>query len=103
VRARTPILGAMHLLRLLLASLLLLAVGCKKSTPADATASFRLGYFPNITHGQGLVGDADGTFAQALAPAKLETKQFNAGPSAMEALVAGSLDATYVGSGPALR
>ena len=29
------------------------------------------------------------------------SKTFNAGPSAMEALLAGAIDATYVGPGPA--
>lgn len=60
----------------------------------------RLGYFPNVTHAQALVGVDDGTFARALG-GKLETRMFNAGPAAMEALLAGDLDATYVGPGPA--
>jgi NitT/TauT family transport system substrate-binding protein len=62
---------------------------------------FRLGYFPNVTHAQALVGVDDGTYAKALG-AKLETKMFNAGPAAMEALLAGELDASYVGPGPAV-
>jgi NitT/TauT family transport system substrate-binding protein len=77
---------------------LLLAVACKRH-PADAPA-LRLGYFPNVTHGQALVGVADGTFARALG-GRLETRVFNAGPGAMEALLAGDVDASYVGPGPA--
>ncbi len=80
----------------LLACLAALA-GCRSRT---SEAPFRLGYFPNVTHAQALVGIDDGTFARAL-PAKLETRMFNAGPPAMEALLAGDLDATYVGPGPA--
>ncbi len=61
----------------------------------------RLGYFPNVTHGQALVGVDDGTLAGALG-GKLQTRMFNAGPAAMEALLAGELDASYVGAGPAV-
>ncbi|WP_242394573.1 ABC transporter substrate-binding protein [Anaeromyxobacter oryzisoli] len=75
------------------------AVGaCRRGgAPGDP---LRLGYFPNITHAQALVGVDDGTFARALG-GKLVTRVFNAGPAAMEALLAGDLDATYVGPGPA--
>ena len=44
----------------------------------------------------------DGTFARALAPTPVHTKVFNAGPAAMEALLAGELDMSYVGTSPAL-
>jgi NitT/TauT family transport system substrate-binding protein len=62
---------------------------------------FRLGFFPNVTHAQALVGVDDGTFARALG-GRLETRMFNAGPAAMEALLGGDLDASYVGPGPAV-
>lgn len=99
----------MHLLRSRLrwGLLALLAVGsgCKKSGggAADPNAPLRLGFFPNITHSQALVGHDEGTFAAEPGIGKLEVKQFNAGPSAMEALVAGSLDVSYVGPGPAIN
>ncbi|WP_242341530.1 MULTISPECIES: ABC transporter substrate-binding protein [unclassified Anaeromyxobacter] len=80
------------------AAALVLAGGCSRGRGPDAP--FRLGYFPNVTHAQALVGVDDGTFARAL-PARLETRMFNAGPAAMEALLAGDLDASYVGPGPA--
>jgi NitT/TauT family transport system substrate-binding protein len=60
-----------------------------------------VGYFPNVTHAQALVGVDDGTFARALG-GRLDAKMFNAGPAAMEALLAGDLDASYVGPGPAV-
>jgi NitT/TauT family transport system substrate-binding protein len=63
----------------------------------------RLGFFPNITHAQALVGHAEGAFAAEPGVGPLEVKQFNAGPAAMEALVAGSLDVSYVGTGPAIN
>jgi NitT/TauT family transport system substrate-binding protein len=86
----------------LLLLLLLLPSSCKKGG-SEPGAPLRLGFFPNITHGQALVGHVEGEFARALGPTKLEVKQFNAGPSAMEALSAGSLDASYVGPGPAIN
>ncbi len=61
----------------------------------------RLGYFPNVTHGQALVGVDDGTIAKALG-GRLDARMFNAGPAAMEALLSGELDASYVGAGPAV-
>jgi NitT/TauT family transport system substrate-binding protein len=64
-------------------------------------APLRLGYFPNVTHAQALVGLDDGTFAAALG-GEVEARMFNAGPGAMEALLAGDLDASYVGPGPAI-
>ncbi len=76
--------------------------GCKKRE-APGQGALRLGYFPNVTHAQALVGVHQKAFAAALGDVPLEVKVFNAGPSAMEALLSGSLDATYVGAGPALN
>lgn len=77
--------------------------GAAKPVNGAEPVTVRLGYFPNITHAQPIVGLADGTFAQELGPnVKLETKTFNAGPSAIEALFAGAIDATYIGPNPAI-
>lgn len=102
-----------------IAALLVLAVACgseggastevpNNSAQASAANSrqvdFRLGYFPNITHSQPIVGLARGTYAESLgANVKLETKTFNAGPSAIEALFAGEIDATFIGPNPAIN
>jgi hypothetical protein len=49
-----------------------------------------------------IVSDKNGFFAKHLgATNQPEGDQFNAGPSAMEALKSGAIDATYVGPGPA--
>jgi NitT/TauT family transport system substrate-binding protein len=89
---------------LVLAGLAALGAGCKREPPAGSPdAPLRLGFFPNITHAQALVGNAEGAFASQPGVGRLEVKQFNAGPAAMEALVAGSLDVSYVGSGPAIN
>ncbi|MHB8872213.1 MAG: ABC transporter substrate-binding protein [Myxococcaceae bacterium] len=90
-------------LKLLLAVLLLgwagALAGCRKD---GGPKPLRLGFFLNITHAQALVGATDGTFERELAGVPLETKQFNAGPEAMEALLAGNIDASYVGPTPAV-
>ena len=67
----------------------------------------RVGHFPNITHAQGVVAHAlsrqgKGWFEQRLG-AKIDWFVYNAGPSAMEAVFANSIDLTYVGPGPALN
>jgi NitT/TauT family transport system substrate-binding protein len=69
----------------------------------------RVGHFPNITHVQALVARAlerqgKDWFAQRLGrPVKIEWYAYNAGPSAMEAVFANSVDLTYVGPNPALN
>ena len=72
-----------------------------KNTPQPVT--LRLGYFPNVTHAQPIVGLARGTFSQVLGDTViLKATTFNAGPSAIEALFAGAIDATYIGPNPAI-
>ena len=69
----------------------------------------RVGHFPNITHAQALVAhnfsrQGKGWFEERLGPGtKIEWFVYNAGPSAMEAIFAQSIDITYVGPGPALN
>ena len=71
--------------------------------------TLRVGYFPNLTHAQGVIGsqgtrEKQGWFEQRLGPeVTIQWYPFNAGPSAMEAIFAGSIDLTYVGPNPALN
>lgn len=82
---------------------LLVVVSCLACRGAkSAEQKVTIGYFPNLTHAQAVLGVASGDFAHAVAPWKLETKLFNAGPSLIEALFAGEIDIGYVGPGPAL-
>jgi len=70
----------------------------------QSRVTLRLGYFPNVTHSQPIVGLGRGTFADKLGSnVKVDTKTFNAGPSAIEALFAGEIDATYIGPNPAIN
>jgi NitT/TauT family transport system substrate-binding protein len=87
---------------------LLLAAGCAGgSAGADADGGaldrVRLGYFPNITHATAIVGVEQGFFQGELGDTKLETQTFNAGPAAVEALLSGALDASYLGPNPAIN
>lgn len=77
-----------------------IATAGAKTSPA---AQLRLGYFPNVTHAVPVLGVADGTYSKDLGSTKLTTQTFNAGPAATEALVAGSVDAVYVGPNPAIN
>ena len=74
-------------------------------TSQPKPVTLRLGYFPNLTHAQPIVGIARGTFKDDLGPnVTLDTsKTFNAGPAAVEALFAGSIDATYIGPNPTVN
>ena len=83
------------------------ACGGKDDDVASAggeAPTLRLGYFPNITHAPALVGVNKKFFETALGSGtKLETKTFNAGPAATEALLSGAIDATYIGPNPAIN
>ena len=84
------------------------ACGACRSSGGKAN-TVRFGHFPNITHAQGVIAHAlsrqgKGWFEERLGPnVEIQWFTYNAGPSAMEAIFAGSLDVTYVGPGPALN
>ncbi|HEY1502819.1 MAG TPA: ABC transporter substrate-binding protein [Stellaceae bacterium] len=84
-----------------------LVVFAASSVRADTVV--RVGHFPNITHAQGLVAHAltrqgKGWFEQRLGPGVgIEWYVYGAGPAAMEAMIAKSIDLTYVGPNPALN
>jgi NitT/TauT family transport system substrate-binding protein len=63
----------------------------------------RLGYFPNITHAQAVLGVTSGDFAAAVGPTKFTARAFNAGPSLVEAMFSGEIDVGYVGPGPVIN
>src|SRR3954462_8657955 len=94
----------------ILLAILGVAVGvCVRVDGADQKTVIRFGHFPNITHAQGVIAHAltrqgKGWFEERLGPGvQIQWFTYNAGPSAMEAIFARSLDLTYVGQGPALN
>ena len=93
-------------MKIILLALLTLAL----ARPARAEpVVIRVGHFPNITHAQGVIAQGlsrtgQGWFEKRLGPdVKIEWYVYNAGPSAMEAIFARSIDLTYVGPNPALN
>ncbi|HVV22871.1 MAG TPA: ABC transporter substrate-binding protein [Pseudonocardiaceae bacterium] len=73
------------------------------TTDQGAASELRLGYFPNVTHAAALIGVDKGFFTKELGSTKLTTQTFNAGPDEVSALLGGSLDAAFVGSGPSIN
>lgn len=80
---------------------------------ADGVVELRMGHFPNITHVQGLVAHhmsrtGQGWYERRVAeligrPVHITWFTYNAGPSAMEAIFARSLDVTYAGPAPVIN
>lgn len=101
--------------RIILSALPLLFAACSDEAPqaVDGAVELRFGHFPNITHVQGLVAhylsrSGQGWYERRVAellgkPVRVTWYSYNAGPSAMEALFAHSLDLTYVGPSPAIN
>ena len=86
----------------------LLVAACSSTargaSPSSGAVTLRLGYFPNLTHAPAIVGLEQGLFTKALgADVTLKPALFNAGPEAVEALNAGSIDATFIGPNPAIN
>ena len=70
----------------------------------NTVKTLRIGYFPNINHAQAVIGLGNGDFQKALGKnVSVQTFVFNAGPSAIEALLAKKLDVAYVGPNPAIN
>jgi len=74
-----------------------------ESSNVTKTDTIRIGYFPNISHAQAVIGLGNGDYQKELGSIKIETQVFNAGPSAIEALFANRVDVTYVGPNPAIN
>ena len=95
-------------MKTILNSLALLLITVAVSVASDKTV-IRVGHFPNITHVQGLIAhnlsrQGKGWFEARLGPGvEIQWFTYNAGPSAMEAIFAKSIELTYVGPGPALN
>src|SRR5215471_15258039 len=91
------------------AAVTLLAVGCSSAaTGASGSGSgpvvLRLGFLANITHEPALVGLAKGYFAKDLGKnVTLKTTVFSSGTEETTAILAGQLDAAYVGPNPAIN
>src|SRR5579859_2119811 len=91
----------------------LLIAGCTSgsSTPSDpgpaggtAPVTVRLGFLANITHAPALIALKNGYFKQALGGAgTVAASTFTSGTQETTAILAGQLDAAYVGPNPAIN
>jgi NitT/TauT family transport system substrate-binding protein len=99
------------------AAVALLAVGCASSSANSAGSSssaggsqpaakvvLRLGFLENITHAPALIGVKDGFFTRNLGNGvTLQLQPFSTGTEEATALLAGQLDAAYVGPNPTIK
>jgi len=77
--------------------------GAASATTSGAPVTLRLGYLSNLTHAAALVGLQQGILARNLpSNVTLQTSTYNAGPAEVTALLAGSLDAAYMGPNSAI-
>src|SRR6516165_10267569 len=74
------------------------------STGASAPVTVRLGLLSNITHASALIALKNGYFTQALGSAgTVQATAFSSGTQETTAILAGQLDAAYVGPNPAIN
>jgi NitT/TauT family transport system substrate-binding protein len=80
------------------------AAGGSSSGAAAAPVTVRLGFLENITHASALIGLKEGYFTKALGSAgTLKPTAFSTGTQETTAILAGQLDAAYVGPNPAIN
>jgi NitT/TauT family transport system substrate-binding protein len=86
-----------------IAVLALLAGACASSeSKAEGSGDvLRLGLFPNLTHAPGYVALEEGILERTLPGVDVQVTYFNSGSDAGNAILSGSMDATYIGPGPA--
>jgi sulfonate transport system substrate-binding protein len=91
-----------------------LLAGCSSSASSTASSAdsasdgpsvtVSLGFLTNVTHASALVGLKEGFFTKALGSAgTLKATAFSTGTEETTALLAGQLDAAYVGPNPAIN
>jgi NitT/TauT family transport system substrate-binding protein len=92
------------------AAVAVLAAGCGSSGSSGSSGTsaspvvVRLGFLANITHEPALVGLEKGFFAKQLGKnVTLKTTVFSSGTEETTAILAGQLDAAYVGPNPAIN
>jgi NitT/TauT family transport system substrate-binding protein len=94
------------------AAVTVLAAGCGSSASSGSAASdsasskvvLKLGFLENITHASALIGIKQGFFKKDLGSGvTLKLYPFSTGTEEATALLAGQLDAAYVGPNPAIK
>ncbi len=83
---------------------LLSVLGITQNYDTTHENKIRIAYFPNIGHVIPIVGMENGFFENSIGnQTQIETRVFDSGPQAIEALFANSIDVAYVGPGPAIK
>src|ERR1700722_2867465 len=78
--------------------------GSASAAAASAPVTVRLGYLASITHAPALIAVKNGYFAKELGSAgPVKTTVFTSGTQETTAILAGQLDAAYVGPNPAIN
>src|ERR1700735_3936082 len=78
--------------------------GSSGSAAAATKVTLRLGFLENITHASALIAIKQGFFTKELGPnVTLKLTPFSTGTEEATALLAGQLDAAYVGPNPAIK
>jgi NitT/TauT family transport system substrate-binding protein len=78
--------------------------GASSAAAGSAPVTVRLGYLANITHAPALIAVKNGYFTKELGPAgTVKTSTFTSGTQETTAILAGQLDAAYVGPNPAIN
>jgi len=80
----------------------LVAISLTGMAWAAPAKELRLGHFPNMTHAQAVLARANGHFQQRVG-VPIKWTSFNAGPTAIEALLTDAIDVTFVGPNPAIN
>jgi NitT/TauT family transport system substrate-binding protein len=99
---------------LLMAALMLVAscgsssksssTGTTTAGGSSGTTTLRLGYLPNVTHAPAIVGLQNKTFQNDVgSDVNIKTSTYNSGTDETTALLAGALDAAFVGPNPAIN
>ena len=65
--------------------------------------TIRVAYFPNMTHAPAIIGIGGGIWDRDLPGYRVDPQIVNAGPEAMEALLAKQIDFSFVGPSPAIN
>jgi len=80
------------------------AGGSSSAAAAAAPVTVRLGYLANITHAPALIAVKNGYFTKELGSAgTVKSSVFTSGTQETTAILAGQLDAAYVGPNPAIN
>ncbi len=78
------------------------ATGVALGSRRDGAGVLRVGVIANLTHAPLLAGLGSGRVARALAPVRVESRVFRAGPRVTEALLGDAIDVGTTGPAPAV-